>query len=813
VTPHPHRLARRLRDWRPSRSGIRQAVTLTATVLMFLITTTQVASAATPGAPAGAGGMLGPFNVTGSDGYPLNHYNLVSNPGGVTDFQSEAQSYMMSGLFALVRVMVGLECWLIHWAYTFPFVAAVAARAQQLSDAYKTDVIGPLQLPGMLLAWAVVVCGVMLMRGKPGRAFGELALTFTIVAVATAGLLRPDVILGRGGLLDQTHQAGLQVAAITTDHGAPPPAGVAPDDISAPLQTTLTSTFVVQPYQLLQFGRLITTGDPAYAAYRAAIAAGPYNTDAHADGGPASCSGLWGPGLKVCQDADQGNNRSYTDLSNAFSKVDPTIAAYVQPPSWDRVIGALLLLGAALVVGALVLSMVLAMFAAQFADAALACCAYPALVWAIMPGPSRAVLWRWIGSFVSSALVMFAAAVFLPLFGVAVGAFLQGAGEDLVTRLAMVDLLALAALGFHRRLMAGAGAAGARLANRLRWARIGGSGSGDDATRTGQVIAGALSQGGSYSGATGLYGGAFAAGSPAHAHLLRRARVLSGVHALGDIPGAPLHPGRLLGDIRREAAHGLAPLTVAARGARHLWLGRELSPEEFERRRIKPGMGGGMPVGSRLHNRLIQTRGGRTLLTTGRIAWAATPVGGAATWTRTRRRADAVRRDARSQYQHYKLEGLNYWNTEVAPGARDLSAPARAVGRAVIRADHGVRLAAAASTATTSRTTPPPPPTFPPRPATPAPAPAATSPGGPTAGAGTLWLEWDPVKGGFKGRDPKPPPPPASSPPPAPRSRSGTVVPPHGQSIGTAIPGTGRENFIQALHRARREARERGDQS
>lgn len=672
------RRAERLRGWRPSRSGVRQAGTLVISVLVFVVATAQVASAATPGAPAAGGGMLAPFDVTSSDGFPLDHYSLVSDPGGPTDFQQEAQSYMMSGLFSLVRVVVGLECWLIHWAYTFPLVQAVSAQAQQLSDAYRTDVIGPLQLPGLLLAWAVAVCGVMLLRGKTGRAFGELCLTFVIVAVATAGLLRPDVILGSGGLLDQTHQAGLQVAAITTDHGAPPPANVDANNISAPLQTTLTSTFVVQPYQLLQFGRLIPPGDRAYAAYRAAVQDGPYNTDPHADGGPASCSGLWGPGLKVCQDADQGNSRSYTDLSAAFSRVDPGIAAYVQPPSWDRVIGTLLLLFAVLVVGLMVVAMVLAMFAAQFADAALASCAYPALIWAIMPGPSRAVLWRWVGSFVSSVLVMFAATVFLPLFGVAVTAFLADAGDDLVTRLAMVDLLAVAALGFHRRLMAGAGQIGARLANRLRWARIGGSGSGDDATRTGQVIAGALSQGSPGAGA-GLYAGAFAADAPGQAHLLRRSRVLASARALGDIPGAPMHPGRLLDDIGREAAHGLAPLTLAARGTRHLWLGRELTPEEYERRAIQPGMGRRLPVGSLLHNRLIRTRGGRALLATGRTTWGAT-AGAPATWTRSRRRAQEVRRDVRGQVEHYKLEAQNYWHTEWLPGAKDLSSPARAAG-------------------------------------------------------------------------------------------------------------------------------------
>ncbi|WP_157624170.1 hypothetical protein, partial [Streptacidiphilus jeojiense] len=696
---HRGRVFGRLVGWRPARPGRREVCTVSVTVLLFLVTSVQVASAATPGgAAAGGGGFLGPFNVSSAENIPLDHYALVSDPGGVTSFQQEAQSYLMSGLFALVRIVVGLECWLIHWAYSFPLVQSVASTAQQLSDAYRADVIAPLQLPGMLLAWAVVVCSVMILRGRTGRGFGELCLTFTIVAVASSALLRPDVILGSGGLLDQTHQASLEVAAITTNHGAPPAADVTASDISLPLQNTLTTTFVVQPYQLLQFGRLIPESDPAYPAYKAAVTIGPFNTDAHANpaagciplpgpGGDAyckagapskpNCSGLVGTGLAVCESGNgssTGNVRSYTDLANGFSKVDPAIAAYVGPPSWDRVIGALLLLFAVLVVAVMVLAMVLAMFSAQFADAALASCSYAALVWATLPGPSRAVLWRWVGSFVSSALVLFVAAVFLPLFGVAVSAFLEGAGTGLVPRLAMVDILALAALGFHRRLMAGAGAAGSRLANRLRWARIGGAGSGDDATRTGQVIAGALSSGGHGAGSTRGLGLGFASGSPVHAHLQRRAHLLSTAHHLADVPGIPLHPGRLLGDIRREAAHGIAPLTGAARGARHLWRGRELSPAEFERRRIRPGAGGGLPVGSRLHNRLITTRGGRTLLATGRTAWGST-LGLPAAWTRTRRRADAVRRDARAQYEHYRLEGRNYWRTEVIPGARDHRPP------------------------------------------------------------------------------------------------------------------------------------------
>jgi hypothetical protein len=764
MTHRPRHTLRRLTGWRPTGHGVCQAGFVSATVLAFLLVNAQAAAAATGSGDGENGGMLAPFNVPSSEGVPLDHYQLVSDPGGVTDFQQEAQSYLMGMCFALVRIVVGLECWLIHWAYSFPVTKMMAAKSQALADGYRSWVVDQLGLPGMLLAWAVVVCSVMLLRGRTGRAAGELALSFVIVGVASAGLLRPDVLLGTGGLLEQARQASLEVASITTNQGAPPPSSVDPASISGPLEQTLTSTFVVQPYQLLQFGRPIPKDDKAYDTYLASVAMNGGPTGSGTPAEPHACDGLEGMAAQACQlgqtgnpappscDALTGGTKSWclqdtgkcdqlsgatkqlcdmgasqstagsggeancdkltglakhfcqaapptsgstTDqakaLADRFKDVDPAISAYIAPPSWDRVFGAMLLLFAALVVLVMVVAMVLALFAAQAADALLAALDYPALVWAILPGPNRGVLWRWIGSFVTSILVLFAASIFLPVFGLTCSAFLSDSGQDLITRMFLVDAVAVVALGFHRRIMAGASTAGSRLANRMRWARIGGSGTGDDATRTGQVIAGALARGAGGGMAAGH--SMFAGSSPMQAHLARRARVLSSARALADIPGAPLHPGRLLGDIGREAAHGLAPVTLAARGVHHAWKGRALTPEEFEARRIRPGLGGKLPVGSQLHNRLIQTRGGRVLLGGSRLAWGAS-FGAPATWTRTRRRVAAAQGEVRGQVAHYQLEASNYWRTEWKPGFDDMTTPARVAGKAA--AQTGARLHVAA---------------------------------------------------------------------------------------------------------------------
>ncbi|MFC5906384.1 hypothetical protein [Streptacidiphilus monticola] len=699
-----------------SRDTVRRAATLTGTLAVFVLTTAQVACAATAssstGSRAGGGGgagILGPFNVTSSEGVPLDHYDLVSNSGGLTDFQQEAQSYLMSMLWALSRTLVGLECWLIHWAYSFPLVTAVSTQAQQLADGYRTYVVDALGLPGLLLAWAVVVGGIMLLRGRAGRALGELLLTFVIAGVAASALVRPDVILGPGGLLDQTKQASTEVAAITANHGTPPSTVAAADagQVSAPIQHTLTDVFVVQTWQLLEFGHPLTPKDPDWTAYRQAVTLGPpYSQDSESQ--TDDCAGLTGTGLDLCraQATASGDGKPEDNLAHLFAK-DQATAAYLKTPSWDRVLGALLVLVAVAVVGLLIAAMCLVLFAAQFADAALAACSYPVLVWAQLPGPNRGVLWRWCGSFVASALAMAASTVFIPLFGAAVTAFLQGSTDGLVAKLVLIDLLAVAALGFHRRLLTLASSAGSRMANRLRWARIGGTGTGDDATRTGQVIATALGMStpaGYNSGYQGLGLGGIAAfglagpggggeASGPQAHLLRRARLLAHARAVGDVPGAVLHPGRLAGDAVRHGRHALAPATLVLRGAEHAWKGKPLSPAEWERRTIKPGMGGRLPVGSRLHNRLLHTRGGRTLLASSRLAWGAT-LGAPATWTRTRRRAQGLRREVRGQAQHYRLEAANYWHTEWKPGARDLTAPVRVTGKAAAAGAARAKIAA-----------------------------------------------------------------------------------------------------------------------
>lgn len=199
--------------------------------VVFLVTNTAVAAAA-DGGDASGGGLLSPLDIHTREGALLSGYQLeavVGAPDGVPavklienggvpdlDVAGQTQRLVLSGLFTLVRLLVGLCCWLLDFVFKFPLLTLLTNPAQRLADAYERHVVGALGLSGLLLAWAFVFGLILFVRGKVGTGLGEIVMTLVIAALATSAFIRPDYLLGRDGPLAQTHQAAIEVAAITT---------------------------------------------------------------------------------------------------------------------------------------------------------------------------------------------------------------------------------------------------------------------------------------------------------------------------------------------------------------------------------------------------------------------------------------------------------------------------------------------------------------------------------------------------------------------------------------------------------------------
>ncbi|MFD7555221.1 hypothetical protein ACFV9E_11900 [Streptomyces sp. NPDC059835] len=734
-----------MKPFQVDRGTLRSAGFVALVTVVFLVTNTSVAAAAD--GTGASGGLLGALDIRTSEGLPLSGYQLEASAapptvgrqienvvsGGLSfDVVAEVQRLVLSGLFTLVRLLVGLCCWLIGFIFKFPLLRLLTDPAQNLAAAYQRHVVNALGLPALLLAWAFVFGLIAFARGKVGQGLGEIALTLVIAALAASAFVRPDYLLGKEGPLDQTHQAAIEVASITTASyfdtpgrgGRPCDTAVGPahdacvkeqadaKTVTTPIQNALTDALVVKPYMLLQYGRVLDANKKdeadAYKAHRKWVQAnaavdkparppkkddpcglldGPSkeyceaqnpgtdtseNEDCSLLTGSAKgyceaqagstdtskCDGVIGPLKEDCKRAmTEGSKRraagdaSFPGLIKNLSKAGPVgvaAASYAEKPSWDRVWSVVALLIAVLVVSLMIVSMAVVMLGAQGADAAAAAAGPIAWVWAMLPGPSRMLLWRWVGVFVVSSLTGFVAAMALPLFGIAVDALLADADPgQMMERLVLVDALAIGFLAMHRRILAGAAGFGGRMATRMRFAKIGGTHLRGDSSEFGASLA--MHGPTARAGMGGLTGGI--GFSAVHGAFGARLRSLGSLTALTDGTGMPFSPGRLLGDATAEGRRGIAPLAIALRAAHTALIGPKPATHPAAAQLHahaaiggqSPGTGSGEMVvdkwtgkilhdpavdrpllGSRIHARASRLRGYRIAARTARTAYGTT---------------------------------------------------------------------------------------------------------------------------------------------------------------------------------------------
>jgi hypothetical protein len=330
--------------FRPDRATLRSAGFVVLLTGVFLMVNSQVVYAASSN--SGTGDLLAPLNITSSEGVPINGYELNAEGGSIVSFKTQSLAFALSGLFTLIRLLVGLAGWAIEVAFRFPLLKILTRPAQKVADTYDTVVVDTLELKGLLLAWAFVFAGFMIVRGRVGRGLGEIFLTLLIGAIAASALIRPDTLLAQDGPLGQSQQVAAEIAQQSVnsyDWGGKlasegpcdgiagnaeikclereDEAPVSAEDVARPLQDSVTNALIVKPFMLLEYGRIL---DPAKASDRKAYAvhlkwvSGGYKAfDSDRDGN-ASCDLLAKPARKYCEEHDK--NKDACDLIKGEAK-------------------------------------------------------------------------------------------------------------------------------------------------------------------------------------------------------------------------------------------------------------------------------------------------------------------------------------------------------------------------------------------------------------------------------------------------------------------------------------------------------------
>jgi hypothetical protein len=779
---------------RPNHARLRSAGFVAMLTGVFLMVNTQVVYAA--GSDGETGDLLAPLNIYSSEGVPIDGYDLNASGGSIVAFKTQALAFAMSGLFTLIRLLVGLAGWAIEVAFRFPLLKLLTHPAQKVADTYHTVVVDTLGIKSLLLAWAFVFAGFMIVRGRVGRGLGEIFLTLLIGATAASAFIRPDTLLGTDGPLGQSQQVAAEVAEQSVnsyDWGGKlasydPCAGMAGNaeikceqregegpvsstEVAHPIQDSITNALIVKPYMLLQYGHIL---DPAKRADRKAYAVHlKWVTGRYLPGSPASdkakdaCSLVHGAGKQVCeQDVDHQNrgsrnlpsltpggelldspNAIVTDEDQAFAAfladmkkagpVGKSCAAYAEKPTWWRLGGAFLLLIAALFICGMLLSSAIVLLGTQGVCAAAAAAGGVTFIAAMLPGPPRQSVWKWLSLWGIAVLAVIGICAFIPFFGIAVDATLTDGPQLMVERILLIDVLAIAGAAGHRRLLTGIASFGRRMAMRMRYAKVGGTHMPGDTSELGAALAmNSPAAMGGYGGGLRAFTGA---GGGRFGMLGTRQRLMGALTSFFDGAGMPVDTGGILADATTEAGRGLAPLTAVAavgglgarlggRGAFWLLIGRRPDREQLAKWRKptadgEPGAGGpsggggagpggvgprrpgGPPdryrqedgqvvdratgqvlhdqntdrtlLSTRAHNRLVRFRGYRILHRGWRAAYGAT-VGLPANVRRARSGGSRYSQDARQQ--------VRVWGNTVREDGRAWADTGRHVAR-VLR-DH-----------------------------------------------------------------------------------------------------------------------------
>ncbi|MGW3384529.1 hypothetical protein ACWDCO_30715 [Streptomyces albogriseolus] len=603
---------------RPSPGTLRSAAITVLLAVVFVMVNSQVVYAA--GSNSETGDLLAPLNITSSEGVPINGYELNAEGGSIVAFKTQALAFALSGLFTLIRLLVGLAGWAIEVAFRFPLLKILTRPAQEVSDAYNGVVVDQLGLKGLLLAWAFVFAGFMLARGRVGRGLGEIFLTLLIAAFAASAFVRPDYLLAADGPLGQSQQVAVEVAQQSVnayDWGGKlaskgPCDGMAgvqevkcleregerpatAKEVARPLQDSATNALVVKPYMLLQYGRIL---DPAKGSDRKAYAVhlkwvtGGYKTGDAEQEKNDPCEKIRGPGKRYCErgDGDNGTEGGLPEFTpggelldaahpvlseedqqftafladlNKSGDVGKACAAYAEKPTWWRVGGAVLLLIGALFICGMLLSSAIVLLGTQGVCAAAAAAGGVAFIAGMLPGPARQSVWKWLSLWGIAVLAVVGICAFIPFFGIAVDATVTNGPDLMVERILLIDVLAIAGAAGHRRLLTGIASFGRRMAMRMRYAKVGGTHLPGDTSELGATLAmnspAALGGhgGGGLRAFTGAGGGRFGM-------LGTRQRLMGTLGSLVDGAGMPVDTGRVLSDATVEAGRGLAPLTAAA---------------------------------------------------------------------------------------------------------------------------------------------------------------------------------------------------------------------------------------------------------
>lgn len=265
---HPHlpgirlewpRPVRAAAHWVWSRRWARRLVILTTVWHLFgaiLLALAPVAEADNGSGTSTLGNWLGFMKIHDSHGIDASQYYLSIDEGGATSPIKAMWSWITTLEYTAYQGFVLIAIWLIKQALSFKWLDLVTSPISDIADAV-TSLTGQLHMRPLMLTLAGLAVALWLFRGRYATGLYELLMSLIIAAGVLGFLANPVATLaGKDGLISKAKDYSLEVATGISNDGN---TNGNPDAQIDALTAKLTDTFLRQPTQLLNFGRVIDT--------------------------------------------------------------------------------------------------------------------------------------------------------------------------------------------------------------------------------------------------------------------------------------------------------------------------------------------------------------------------------------------------------------------------------------------------------------------------------------------------------------------------------------------------------------------------
>jgi hypothetical protein len=424
--------------------------------------------------PTNGSGLLAPFNGHDEYGAPLQVYNVNVDTGSWDDFDLKIWGFLTSLFFTIAKWLIGFVCWLVTWALNFGLAQIMVTPVADISATIRDQVINRLGLVGLFLTMTVIYGGWHILFRQRARGFAEVGISLVVAAVAATVLLSPaqvllgtsgapaaqgsDMLLSNDGVVGKSKDLALQVSNLVLSQN-PNSSSSDPNSVASPITTGLIDAFVVEPTELMTYGRIFT-GDcaKAYAVYSIV----QYNASNLPTG-------------------DLLETRYQNQISDAANKFKDTCQTKdfnpsAEKASADTTFSALFVAIAAIICVVLITLVSGGFLVAQGWVAFEAIRAPWALTVGILPGGGRATLWRWVSAIIKAILAVVMSVLFLAIFILMILALLKSdTGNVLAVKFLSIDLVAVAGLAGHKKIKESARQVAVGINRKLANAKVGGA--------------------------------------------------------------------------------------------------------------------------------------------------------------------------------------------------------------------------------------------------------------------------------------------------------------------------------------------------